>query len=394
MSTLYGRVAHMTTGLTLLILAVGIAIGTVIGWLARGNRDAGENTNQINRLARTLEERSDHRMLIDDFSTSLQPLQDGLNQLTGRVHSLDVERAQNMSSLAAQVQSMTRTSALLSDRTNKLVQALRAPQVRGRWGEMQLERVVEMAGMQRHVDFDTQVSVSTSGRTMRPDMVIKLSGGRTIVVDAKAPFTAYLDALDSIDPEEHEAFLRRHAYQLRQHVIQLSSRDYTSAFTQTPEFVVLFVPADPFLDAALTHDSDLLEYAFARDIVLATPSTLMVLLRTIAMGWQQAAVTEQAAEVQRLGKQLYSRLNTMASHYNRVGQSLDKAVDAYNSTLNSIDSRIMVTARKLSDMNVVSHTATRIVEPKTITIKSKHASDPENDPETGSEAEQTEQNGR
>ncbi len=227
-----------STALTLFLIIVGIAIGAVIGWLARGNRDAGESVAHIRHLARSIEESNSKEKLVDDLDTSLRPLQEGLTQLSGRVHSLDVERAQSLASLASQVQSMTRTSAMLSDRTNKLVQALRAPQVRGRWGEMQLERVVEMAGMQRHVDFDTQVTAVEGGKTMRPDMVVKLSGGRTVIVDAKAPFTAYLDAMESIDPEEHEAFLRRHAYQLRQHVIQLSSKQYTSVLSTTRRIMI------------------------------------------------------------------------------------------------------------------------------------------------------------
>lgn len=371
-----------STAVTLVILFVGMALGALIGWLARGNRDASDTATQFRELARTLEQNNDSQALAQDLGASLgnslKPLHDGLNQLSGRVHSLDVERAQSMASLASQVQSMSRTSALLSDRTNKLVSALRAPHVRGRWGEMQLERVVELAGMQRHCDFDTQVSVKVGAQTMRPDMVINLSGNRHIIVDAKVPFTSYLDAMESEDPEEHDAFLRRHAYQLRQHVTQLSSKKYTAGFNQTPEFVILFVPADPFLDAALINDSELLEYAFSRDIILSTPSTLMVLLRTVSMGWQQEAVTEQAAEVQHLGKQLYTRLNTMSEHYNRVGSALDKAVDAFNSTLNSIDSRVMVTARKLAEMNVLSSTTSKIAEPTPLSTRSRHATQNEN----------------
>ena len=256
---------------------------------------------------------------------------------------------------------------MLSDRTGKLVTALRAPQVRGRWGEMQLERVVEMAGMVRYCDFDTQVSARGPEGPLRPDLVVRLSGGRTIIVDSKVPFSAYLDALDTEDPEEHAAHLRRHAHQLRTHVNQLSSKNYSAAFERTPEFTVLFVPADPFLDAALTTDPELLEHAFSRNIILATPTTLVALLRTVGLGWQQEAVNEQAAAIHRLGRQLYSRLNTMAEHYNKVGTALDRAVDAYNSTLGSLESRVMVTARTLNEMEAGPGGSTRptILRPAT-----------------------------
>lgn len=353
----------ISSALSIGLLVIGLVLGLLLGWFARSSQQA--KSEQDNPPVPLID------AVNASLTSSLTPLYEGLSQLNGKIHSLDVERAETMASLASQVQTMTRTSVLLSDRTNKLVSALRAPQTRGRWGELQLERVVELAGMQKYCDFDTQVSTTNHDKTLRPDMVINLSGGRTIIVDAKAPFTAYLDALETTDPEEHEGFLRRHAYQLRQHVTQLSKKNYTSGFSTTPEFVILFVPADPFLDAALVNDRDLLEYAFSRNIVLATPSTLIVLLRTIAMGWQQQSMTDQAATVQKLGKELYSRLTTLADHYDRVGKSLDKAVDAYNSALASWDSRVMVTAQKLADLDVVTPGSKTISSAEPITRKSR-----------------------
>ncbi|MBI9000085.1 DNA recombination protein RmuC [Corynebacterium sp. CCM 9185] len=343
-----------------LTLILGIAIGAVLGWLTRG-QSSRATTTDVTRLAElaSAQLRADTaertsaaaEQLTGRVSTSLAPLQQAVVQLSQQVRALEQERVEAYAALSSQMQSMTRTSTMLSDRTGKLVTALRAPQVRGRWGEMQLERVVEMAGMVRYCDFDTQVSARGSEGALRPDLVVRLSGGRTIIVDSKVPFAAYLDALDTEDPEEHAAHLRRHAHQLRSHVNQLSSKNYSAAFERTPDFTVLFVPADPFLDAALTTDPELLEHAFSRNIILATPTTLVALLRTVGLGWQQEAVNEQAATIHRLGRQLYSRLNTMAEHYNKVGSALDRAVDAYNSTLGSLESRVMVTARTLHEMD-------------------------------------------
>lgn len=280
-----------------------------------------------------------------------------MEQLSAQLREMDEDRAVAYSALAGQVQAVTRASTRLGDRTDQLVAALRSPNTRGRWGEMQLERVVELGGMTRYCDFDVQATAWVDGQMVRPDMVIRLSRGRNIIVDAKVPFGAYLDALSTEDPEEKQGYLRRHSHLVRSHVGTLASKSYIEAFQPTPEFVVLFMPADPFLDAALEQDPELLDYAFSRGVVLATPTTLFALLRTVGLGWQQETIAEKAQEVQRLGAQLYSRLGTMAEHYNRLGSSLDKAVEAFNSTLGSMDSRVMVTARRLKDLDVPAHSA-------------------------------------
>lgn len=284
----------------------------------------------------------------------LRPVARALKDMRDQLDEMDKQQAVSASSLAGQVQAIGRTSARLGDRTDQLITALRSPQTRGRWGEIQLERVVELGGMLEHVDFDTQEHMLIDGSRVRPDMIIRLTQGRNIVVDAKVPFQAYLDALSTEDPEERQAFMRRHAHLVRAHVDTLSAKSYIEAFQPTPEFVVLFVPADPFLDAALSIDPELLDYAFARDVVIATPTTLFALLRTVALGWRQESLNDAAKEIQRLGGQLHQRLATMAEHYNRVGSSLDKAVEAYNATLASMDSRVMVTARKLEEAQVPS----------------------------------------
>ena len=284
----------------------------------------------------------------------LRPVARALKDMREQLDHMDKQQAVSSSAIAGQVQAIGRTSARLGDRTDQLITALRSPQTRGRWGEMQLERVVELGGMLEHVDFDTQAHMLVDDSRVRPDMIIRLTQGRNIVVDAKVPFGAYLDALNTDDPEEHDAFLRRHAHLLRGHVDTLSGKAYINAFQPTPEFVVLFVPADPFLDAALNLEPDLLDYAFSRDVVIATPTTLFALLRTVALGWRQESINASAKEVQRLGAELHQRLSTMAQHYNKVGASLEKAVEAYNATLASMDSRVMVTARKLEEAHIPS----------------------------------------
>ena len=282
----------------------------------------------------------------------LRPVARALKDMREQLTELDKQQAVTSSAIAGQVQAIGRTSARLQDRTDQLITALRSPQTRGRWGEIQLERVVELGGMLEHVDFEVQEHMLIDGTRVRPDMIIRLSHDRNVVVDAKVPFGAYLDALNTEDPEERAAHMRRHANLIRHHVDALSAKSYIAAFQPTPEFVVLFVPADPFLDAALALDPGLLDYAFSKDVVIATPTTLFALLRTVALGWRQETVNASAKEIQRLGAELYQRLATMAEHYNRVGSSLEKAVEAYNATLASMDSRVMVTARKLEEAQV------------------------------------------
>lgn len=333
----------------ILFLLIGIALGCALGWFAAKAQAPAKPTEPPASQP-------------TPGTPELAAVKETLGELSSRLHSMDRDRASAYSALASQVQAISRTSIMLGDRTEKLLQALHSPQTRGRWGEIQLERVVELGGMVKHCDFDTQVSRTKEGTTVRPDMVIHLSGGRQIIVDAKVPFSSYLDALDTPDPEEHAGYLRRHAHQLRAHVTALSTKDYLSAFDPTPEFVVLFVPADPFLDAALEVDPELLDYAFSRDIVIATPTTLFALLRTVALGWRHDDLDNKARRVQELGAELYNRLNTMATHYDRVGKQLGKTVEAYNATLGTMDSRVMVTARRLAEIDMPSAPSRRPVE--------------------------------
>lgn len=359
-------------------LLLGLVIGVVIGWLWHAARTP-QTAPPAPRPS------ADEEAQQAELGRQLAPLESAVDKLGGKLQSLENDRAAVYSSLASQVQSMTRTSTRLTDRTDKLVSALRAPQIRGRWGEMQLERVVELGGMVRHCDFDTQVSARLGNKVVRPDLIVHLSGGRQIVVDAKVPFSAYLDAMETEDPEEQAAFMRRHAHHLRTHVTQLSDKNYIDAFSPTPEFVVAFVPADPFLDAALSTDPELLDYAFSRNVVVATPSTLFALLRTVALGWQHEDVSENAKEIQRLGRELHQRLHVFGEHYAKIGRNLEKTVDAFNATLGSLDSRVMVTARRLGEMELSTRKAHEPEPIDPITATPRHIS--------GNLSEEAESNG-
>jgi len=282
----------------------------------------------------------------------LDPMSAALQRVEGQLRSVERERESAYAGLREQVGAMSRSSEQLRTETKQLVNALRAPQVRGRWGELQLERVVQLAGMVEHCDFTTQVTGSGEDGTVRPDMIVHLAGGKQVVVDAKVPFAAYLEAVESQDPGVHAERLSAHARQLRQHVDALSAKSYWAAFEPSPEFVVLFVPGDPFLEAALQADPPLLEHAFSRNVVVATPTTLIALLRTVAYSWRQEALARNAAQVHQLGKDLHGRLATMGGHIARLGRSLDSAVDTYNKTVASLETRVLVTARKLTELEV------------------------------------------
>jgi DNA recombination protein RmuC len=287
----------------------------------------------------------------------LDPVSAALQRVEGQLRDVERERQSAYVGLRAQVEAMRTSSEQLQYETKALVNALRAPQVRGRWGELQLERVVQLAGMVEHCDFSTQVSAARVGAAdddaaIRPDMVVHLAGGKSVVVDAKVPFAAYLEAVESRDPDTHAERLAAHARQLRAHVDALAAKAYWASFEPTPEFVVLFVPGDPFLEAALQADPALLEHAFERNVVVATPTTLIALLRTVAYGWRQEALARNAAAVHQLGKELHARLATMGTHVAKLGRSLDGAVDSYNKTVSSLEARVLVTARRLTELKV------------------------------------------
>lgn len=291
------------------------------------------------------------------IESMLNPVAQTLHRVEGQLRDVEKERERAYAGLREQVGAMHRSSEQLQTETRQLVTALRAPQVRGRWGELQLERIVQLAGMVEHCDFDKQVSATDAGgdddTVVRPDLVVHLAGGKQIVLDAKVPFAAYLEATDASDPDRRNERLAAHARQLRSHVDQLAGKSYWQRFEPTPEFVVLFVPGDPFLEAALQSDPALLEHAFERNVVVATPTTLIALLRTVAYTWRQEALARNAAQVHSLGRELHSRLATMGGHVAKLGRQLSGAVDSYNRTVSSLESRVLVTARRFVDLQVV-----------------------------------------
>lgn len=283
----------------------------------------------------------------------VNPLRETLTRVQTQLGDVEKDRAGSYATLLEQVSTMRQSSEQLRLETSQLVTALRAPQVRGRWGELQLQRTIEAAGMVEHVDYVDQASSTTDDGTLRPDLVVKLAGGKNVVVDAKVAFSGYLEALEARDEPTRAARMKAHARHMRKHVDDLSAKAYWERFSPSPEFVICFVPADAFLDAALREDPTLQEHAFTHNVVIATPSTLIALLRTIAYTWRQEALAENAAEVHKLGKELYQRLSTLGGHIDKLGRSLGTAVDSYNKTVSTIESRVFVTARRMVDLKVV-----------------------------------------
>jgi DNA anti-recombination protein RmuC len=333
------------------LLVIGLIVGSLMGWLASRSRStdfAAERALLRERLAAADSAAGRQQ----DLAITVAPLRDALSKVESHLRELDGARISAYTSLTEQVGFVRQASEALHDQTSSLVTALRAPQARGRWGEMQLRRVVEMAGMVEHCDFTEQANVRTDHGLIRPDMVIRLSGGKQIVVDAKVSLAAYLAAAESRDPDVIEERMRAHARHLRDQVTGLAAKEYWREFEPTPEFVVLFVPGDAFLAPALERDPALLEDAMQLKVLIATPTTLMAMLRTVAYSWQQEALTEHARSVFELGRELYRRLGTLGGHVEKLGRSLGHAVEDYNKTVGSLERNVLVHARRMAELQV------------------------------------------
>lgn len=296
--------------------------------------------------------KSEFSLSTKSMNDLVTPIKSALENVDVKLGELEKNRVGAYEALRQQVDDMILTQKSLKDETNHLVSALKTPSVRGRWGEMQLRRVVELAGMVEHCDFEEQVEISDNERTIRPDMIIYLPGDHQIIVDAKAPLDAYLEALETNDEKMKKNLLKEHARQIRNHVSALANKKYWAQFEKSPEFVIMFLPGEVFFSVATEYDVNLIEFAMQQRVIISTPTILLGLLHAIAQGWRQENLAENAKQIIKMGQELYQRLSVMAEHIAQLGKNINAAVQSYNSTVASMESRVLVSARKFKELEV------------------------------------------
>jgi DNA recombination protein RmuC len=313
----------------------------------------------------------------------VDPLRAALERTEAQVQALERERVEAFATLRTQIESLAGGQAQLQRETRNLVTALRRPEVRGRWGELTLRRLVELAGLAEHCDFTEQLQVVGEAGAVRPDLVVHMPDARDLVIDAKTPLEAYLSALDAASEEERAQALRRHAQQVETRVRELASKNYWAQFERSPEFAVLFLPGDQFLSAALAERPELLESALGQNVIIATPSTLMALLKAVAYGWRQSAVAHNAAQIRDLGQELYRRLSTFNGHLGRMGQRLSTAVEAYNAAVGSLERQVLPQARRFSELGVTADAPLPTLEPVGQLVRSSGSPAPDGETAEG-----------
>ncbi len=395
----------MDVSIALICFALGLVLGAMLVWLFLRARFAEEKAAQVRMLEAHAEQRlEDLRKAQSKVSESfsalsaealrqnnasfmamsqgvVQPLRESLDKVDGKIRELEATREGAYRALFEQVASLVDSQGKLRQEAENLSRALHAPTVRGRWGEIQLRRVVELSGMVQHCDFDEQSSVTSDDRQGRPDLVVRLPGDKCIVVDSKAPLSAYLQAADMPDDDQRKMLMKEHADQVRRHVMALSKKSYFKHFDQSPEFVVLFLPGEIFFSAALSIDPGLIEAGVENGVIIATPTTLIALLRAVAFGWRQETLAQNAQKISQLAHKLYERLVGMSDHFHKVGKGLRGAVESYNQAIGTLESRVLVTARKITDLGgMPPEKGAKLLEPIETTPRVLQASELQNDP--------------
>ncbi len=397
--------------MTAIVLIIGLVVGAFVGWLAASSRllrllsaerelkvaaetrldEVGkqletqrslidEATTKLSDTFKALSSdalRNNSQAFVDSAKQTLEPLRDALKRYEDYLHDIERQREQAYGSLANQLTQLATSEQQLQRETTNLVNALRRPQVRGRWGELTLRRAVELAGMSEHVDYDEQPSVETDAGRLRPDMIVRLPGGRQVLIDAKVSLDGYLKALECNDDDSRNQCLMLHCRQMKDHIKALSVKSYWEQFTPTPEFVVMFVPGESFLQAACTVDNTLIEQAMQGGVVLASPTTLVALLRAVAYGWRHEQMEENAQKISELGVQLYERMRVFTNHMSAVGKRLDSATEAYNQAVGSLESRVLPTARRFQELGAAA--GAEIVELEPADTRARQLSAPEAD---------------